>query len=143
MAVQTVVSLDELPVATAITLFSSQTGAAIFLTVAQAAILSELLPRMQTFNPAISKKDLVQAGATGLKDLVERSRISEVLDAYADSVASAFYVAAAIMAAAAVVAFGVEWKRLKRNDKKAAKSADFSRDGAAPEKETNSKKSAS
>lgn len=117
IAIQSVVSLGDLPLATAITLFFNQLGSSVFITVAQATILGRLLPRMQAINPNLSRQDIVQAGATGLKQLVTESQIPEVLEAYAVSVDAAFYVAAGIMAAAAVVALGVEQKKLPKEHK--------------------------
>ena len=117
LAVQSVVTMEELPIATSITLFFSQTGASVFLTVAQTAFFGKLLTRMQAINPALSREDIIRAGATGLKELVAESQVSEMLAAYGVCLDAVFHVAAAITAAAVIMGFGVKWKRFKDVDK--------------------------
>jgi hypothetical protein len=67
LAVQVVVSLRDVPVATALTMFFMQAGSAVFLAVGQAVLLNNLLPQMQAINPALTTTDLIDAGAIGLK----------------------------------------------------------------------------
>lgn len=115
IAVQGTVDVEDVPVATAITMFFNQAGASIFLTVSQAVFLNKLLPQLQSINSNISKQDIITAGATGLKQLVTDAQLPDVLVAYARSLDGVFHVAAAITAVGAVTALGVEWKRLKHS----------------------------
>ena len=118
IAVQTVVGLRDIPVASAITLFFNQAGGTTFLAVGQAVLLNNLLPQMQALNPNLTISDLLRAGAIELKQLVTNADVSEVLLAYARSLNAAFHVAVAMAVAAVLMAFGVEWKSVKRRESK-------------------------
>lgn len=114
MSVQAVVSLFDIPVATAITLFFTQAGYCIFLAAAQAVLLNQLLPRIQTLNPEVTAYDLIHAGAIGLKQLVAEEQIPELLVAYAESLNRTFKIGIATAGVAAIMALGVEWISIKR-----------------------------
>src|SRR5579859_2490434 len=114
MAVQSVVSLRDVPVGVAITLCASQAGSAIYLAIAQAILLNKLLPAVQAINPSLSMTDLLRAGATGLKGLVAVEQVPDMLIAYADSLSLTFKVAAGVSGISVLVACGVDWKSLKQ-----------------------------
>ena len=89
-----------------------------FLAVGQTVLLNNLLPQMQALNPNLTISDLLRAGAIELKQLVTNADVSEVLLAYARSLNAAFHVAVAMAVAAVLMAFGVEWKSVKRRESK-------------------------
>lgn len=128
LAVQVVVSLRDVPVATALTMFFMQAGSAVFLAVGQAVLLNNLLPQMQAINPALTTTDLVQAGAIGLKQLVSEAQGPAVLVAYARSLDAAFHASVAMAGVAVITAFGVEWKSLKRTGIATVEGAETTKD---------------
>jgi len=114
IAVQAVTAIGDIPVATALTLFSQQLGGTILLAGAQAVLLNILLPTMQAINPSITKDNIVAAGATGLKSLVSGSDLATTLIAYAKGLDRAFLIPLVGGALAMLFAFGVEWRNIKR-----------------------------
>ena len=113
IAVQAVVGLRDIPVATALTLFYQQLGSAMFLAIAQTVFLNKLLPAMQDINPLITKDDIIRAGATGLKNLVTGSELAATLIAYAKSIDAVFVVGLVMGVLSVLFALGVEWKSVK------------------------------
>lgn len=123
---QNAVRLCDAPIANAVYLVFNQLGPTIFIPVAQAAFLSQLIPQMQSINPNLSKIEIVQAGATGLRNLALEGELPDVLQAYAKSLDVTFLIAAALSAVGAVLATRVEWKyvgKKRRKSKLAGKRA--------------------
>jgi hypothetical protein len=116
LAVQTVVSFDDIPVATSISLLFQQLGPAIFIAAAQAVLLNRLLPQLLAIIPDLTEIQIVEAGATGLKTLVNESQLPILLGAYATSLDAVFIVAAALAAVAAIFGLGIEWKSVKKQN---------------------------
>ena len=114
IAVQTVVCPRDIPVANATYLVLRQIGPVIFVAVAQALFLNKLLPQMQAINSTLTKEEIVQAGATGLKALVGESDIPRVLAGYVKGFDAVFILASILAGISAVVALGVEWKSVKK-----------------------------
>src|SRR5947207_7833903 len=117
IAVQTVVCPRDIPVANATYLVLRQIGPVIFVAVAQALFLNKLLPQMQAINSTLTKEEIVQAGATGLKALVGESDIPRVLAGYVKGFDAVFILASILAGISAVVALGVEWKSIKEEVK--------------------------
>jgi hypothetical protein len=115
IAVLAVVRLSDVPIASSIALIFPQLGGAIALAVAQAVFLNRMLPEIQGLNPDLTSKDIMAAGATGLKGLVTESQLPLTLKAYAGSLDGTFKVAAAFSVVGVIVAFGIEWKSIKKD----------------------------
>ena len=116
------VDLRQIPVATALVLFFSQLGGGIVVAIAQSVIVNHLFAAMQTIDPQITVPDIVAAGATGLKDLVSSDQLPVVLVAYAKSIdLGAFLVCTVMGAFAFLLAFGVEWRSVKKKEDKEGK----------------------
>src|SRR5215471_7576802 len=98
LAVQTVVNLHDIPIATSISLLFQQLGPAIFVAVAQTVLLNKLLPQLLAIIPDLTEIQIVEAGATGLKTLVTEDQLPTVLVAYSGSLDGVFIVAAALAA---------------------------------------------
>jgi hypothetical protein len=113
IAVQAVVGLRDIPVATSLTLFYQQLGGAMFLAIAQTVFLNKLLPAMQEIDPLVTKDDIIRAGATGLKKLVTQSELLATLIAYAKSLDAVFVMALVMGVLSILFALGVEWKSVK------------------------------
>jgi hypothetical protein len=113
IAVQTVVRLKDVPVATSVAIFSQVLGAAIFVALAQTVLLAKLLPQLQALNPNLSPAQVIQAGALGLKTLVRPDQLPAILSAYAKSVDLVFLVTAILAVIGTLSALPIEWKSLK------------------------------
>lgn len=82
--------------------------------VAQAVLLNKLLPQMQILNPSLTQKDILAAGATGLKRLVRDAQLPAVFSIYSRSLDGAFRISIVMGAGAVVTAFFVPWTRLNK-----------------------------
>jgi len=114
-----VVDLRQIPVATALVLFFTQLGGGIVVAIAQSVIVNHLFAAMQIIDPRITIPEIVAAGATGLKDLTSPDQLPAVLVAYAKSIdLGAFLVCTVMGAFAFLLAFGVEWRSVKKKQDK-------------------------
>jgi hypothetical protein len=120
MAVQSVITLHDVPIATAVMLFFTQVGSTSFLTLGQTIFLRILLLEINQLNPTVTTTDLIRAGAVGLKLLVTEAEVPALLMMYEKSLHWIFYVALAMVGVAAIFSCGVEWKKLKHKEITAA-----------------------
>ena len=86
--------------------------------VSQAVLLANLLPQIRAISPSLTDKQIIEAGATGLKLLVTAEQLPAVLKAYAKSVDAVFLVSAAMVALAVLASLPIEWKSTKKNKDK-------------------------
>ena len=113
IAVQAVVSLRDIPVATSTSVLFQQLGPVLFIAASQSVILNQLLPQMQAINPDLTAIDIIRAGITGLKTLVTETQLPIVLVSYANSLDLIFKITAGLSTVAFILALGVEWKNIK------------------------------
>jgi hypothetical protein len=119
IAVQTVVRLKDVPVATSVALFFQILGASLLVAVSQAVLLAKLLPTLQSINPNLTREQVLEAGALGLKKLVTQDQLPAVLSAYAKSVDLVFLVSTGMAVLGTLSACPIEWKSVKNNKAKA------------------------
>lgn len=117
IAAQSVVGLRDIPIATSTSILFQQLGPVLFIAVSQSVILNQLLPQMQAINPDLTALDIIRAGSTGLKTLVTETQLPAVLVSYANSLDMIFKITAGLSTIAIILAFGVEWKNIKRDKK--------------------------
>jgi hypothetical protein len=115
--VQTVVRTRDIPIATSVPLFFQLLGCSIQVAIAQAVLLAKLIPQIQLIAPSLTERQIIQAGATGLKLLVTTEQLPAVLKAYAKSVDMVFLVSTGMTALAVLAALPIEWKSVKVKDK--------------------------
>jgi len=81
------------------------------------------VPRIQAIDSSITSDDIIQAGATGLTQLVSTPEaLHGFLAAYAKSFSSAVILIIAAGATSVLLALGVEWRNVKRKNQKPRKS---------------------
>lgn len=112
---QTVVRTRDIPIATSVPLFFQLLGCSIQVAIAQAVLLAKLIPQIQSIAPSLTERQIIEAGATGLKFLVTAEQLPAVLKAYAKSVDIVFLVSAAMTALAVLAALPIEWRSVKKD----------------------------
>lgn len=117
IAVQAVVRLRDVPIATSTSVLFQQLGPVLFIGVSQSVILNQLLPQMQAIDPNLTAMDIIRAGTTGLKTLVTEVQLPTVLVLYANSLDLVFKITATLSTVALILALGVEWKSIKTDKK--------------------------
>ncbi|KAJ6036332.1 MFS transporter [Penicillium herquei] len=122
IAVQTVLSEDNVSIGTSLVIFARSLGGAIFLTVGQNIfsnrIISGMLARVRELDPSV----VLSAGATELQQTIKNSGVKEadkvlalVLEIYNDAIVQTFVLALALACISIAGALGVEWRTVKRS----------------------------
>lgn len=116
-ALQTVLSLQDIPVGIAIITFSQSLSGALFISIAQNVFQNRLVTSLTQYAPRISPDFVIEAGAANLSRRLPESMLPSVLYAYNIAVTQTFYVSVAAGMLSFVGAGLVQWKSMKRPQK--------------------------
>ncbi|KAJ4352112.1 uncharacterized protein N0V89_007458 [Didymosphaeria variabile] len=116
MNAQIVLSKEDNATGISLMMFAQNFGGAIFLSVAQSVFTDEL-GRQLTKIPGLhlSKSQVVEMGATSIRNMVPQQLVSVFLDGYRIAICNAIYVALGLACFSSVGAVLVEWKSVKKN----------------------------
>ncbi|PYH41055.1 MDR family MFS transporter [Aspergillus saccharolyticus JOP 1030-1] len=123
IAVQSTLPPPQVPVAMGLLTFSSTLGASLFLSFSQTfqtTGLRELLPKHA---PSVSAKEVLTAGATGLRSVVSVADLPGVLLAYCETIDRVFFLCVGCSCACFVVAWGMGWGSIRSEQKEASRSS--------------------
>lgn len=113
IAVQTVLPIADIPVGTALIMFTQTFGGALFVSVGQNVfqnrLLSGLLQQASGFDPSL----ILKTGATTLKTAVPAEFLPGVLVAYNDALTQTWYVSVAMACLTGIGSAFLEWKSVK------------------------------
>ncbi|KAL4865528.1 major facilitator superfamily domain-containing protein [Aspergillus spectabilis] len=112
--VQNTVPPQQLPIAMALTIFSQSFGAAVFLSLAETIFSNRSQNLITGYAPSVNAQSIIDAGATGFRQIVSGTDLAGVLIAYAESIDRFFYLAAGMGAGCFIFAMAMGWKNLKR-----------------------------
>ena len=96
VAAQTVLPKADVPIGTAIVIFSQTLGGAIFISAAQNVFTNRLVSNLQKVLPDLNPVVVLGAGATSLKDVIPAAFLANVLIAYNNALRHTFYVSVAL-----------------------------------------------
>ena len=114
IAVQTVLPTKDIPIGTAIAMFTQTLGGALFISVAQNVFTNSLLNNiLATAVPGMDVSKILATGATELRTQIDPQFLPIVQQAYNGAVVNAFYVATACAALSLFGAVAFEWKSVK------------------------------
>jgi hypothetical protein len=113
VAVQTVLPAADVPIGTAIMMFSQTLGGALFISVAQNVFTNQLIKNLKTVVPDLDPAIVLVVGATELKNQIEQRYLPGVLSAYNLALTQTFYVSVATATMSIVGAAFVQWKSMK------------------------------
>lgn len=113
IAIQAVLPTADVPVGTAIIMFSQTLGGALFVLVAQNVFTNSLLKNVKAIVPDVDPTIVLDAGATTLQKVIPSQYLAGVRQAYNDSITDTFYVGVAMGAVSIVGALALEWKSIK------------------------------
>lgn len=116
MAVQTVLTLDDVPIASSLVVFMQTLGAAIFVAVAQAVFGNRLISNLQTQVPGLpaASSEMLRSGATDILSKVPPSLQRPILEAFNDAITRVYIVS---IVASSLTLFGslaMEWRSVKK-----------------------------
>lgn len=100
---QTVLPKRDVPIGTALMMFSQTLGGAIFVSVAQNVFTNELLKKTKQVVPGLNPAIVLATGATSLTKVIPHQYLSAVQLAYNTAIVNCFYVGVAM---AVLSAFG-------------------------------------
>ncbi|KAK8216891.1 MFS sugar transporter [Zalaria obscura] len=113
IAVQTVLPKADVPIGTAIVMFTQTLGGALFISVAQNVFTNKLLSNLAEVVPDLDSAIVLATGATELKNVIPHQYLSGVLTAYNAAINNTFYVSVAMSVLSIVGALALEWKSVK------------------------------
>lgn len=113
IAVQAVLPAADVPIGTAIIMFTQTLGGALFVSVGQNVFENRLLKGLQKSVPDLNPALVVSGGATSLVTSVPAADLAKVLVAYNDTLTQVFYVAVAMAALSLIGSLAMEWKSVK------------------------------
>jgi hypothetical protein len=113
VAVQTVLPAADVPIGTAIMMFSQTLGGALFISVAQNVFTNQLIKNLKTVVPDLDPAIVLVVGATELKNQIEQRYLPGVLTAYNLALTQTFYVSVATATVSIVGAAFVQWTSMK------------------------------
>lgn len=113
VAVQTVLPADDVPIGTAIMMFSQTLGGALFISVGQNVFTNQLIKNLKTVVPDLDPKFVLAVGATELKNVIPKNYLPGVLSAYNLALTECFYVSVATATLSIIGAAFVQWKSMK------------------------------
>lgn len=116
VAVQTVLPKNDIPIGTAIIMFSQTLGGALFISVGQNVFSNQLVRNLQAVVPDLDPRIVTLTGATAIKEVVEERFLKGVLIAYNDALTQTLYVSVATACLSLVGAAFVQWKSMKGKD---------------------------
>ncbi|KAI8260256.1 Efflux pump aflT [Colletotrichum sp. SAR11_239] len=121
LVVQTVLPLEEVPVATAVVQFFQSFGGAIMIAVAQSLFQTGLVNGVATRVPDLDPSIFINAGADQVRSILthmgRQDAIDLVLESYMVGLRHTYYVTVACAAAAFVACLGLQWKSVKKEGK--------------------------
>nr|OQO15641.1 hypothetical protein B0A51_16561 [Rachicladosporium sp. CCFEE 5018] len=115
MAAQTVLSKTDVPSGISLVFLTQMLGGAIFISVGQNILQSELVKGLQQYG--IDPLVIVTTGATEIRNLVPAAQLPEVLIVYNYALRQTFLCAVGLACAASLGAAGLEWKSVKAPEK--------------------------
>ncbi|TDZ34007.1 Efflux pump aflT [Colletotrichum spinosum] len=121
LVVQTVLPLEDIPVATACVQFFQTFGGAIMIAVAQSLFQTGLVDGVATRVPDLDPYIFVNGGVDQVRNILTQmgrpDAIPQVLEAYMVGLRHTYYVTVACAAAAFVACLGLQWKSVKKEGK--------------------------
>jgi hypothetical protein len=95
-------------------IFSQSLSGSIFLSIADTVFTNKLRAWIDQFAPTVNPQIVINAGATGVRQVVSPQDLSGVLAAYAKSCDDVFFLAMAASAAAFLFAWGLGWTDIRK-----------------------------
>ena len=115
IAAQAVLPLVDVSIGTATVMFVQMLGGALFVSVAQNLFTNNLVKNLTALDiPGFDPQAIVHAGATSLRQVVDPTRLPEVLVAYNEALVKAFQLALIMSCLSILGAVGIEWRNINQ-----------------------------
>lgn len=95
-------------------IFFQTLGSSLFLSFAQTTFTNGLMNALPHFAPGVDVQQVVDAGASNFRTLIDPKFISGIILAYNQAVSHVFYLATGAIAAGFLFSCGLGWKSVKK-----------------------------
>ncbi|KAJ5125093.1 uncharacterized protein N7515_008918 [Penicillium bovifimosum] len=112
-APQTALPLEDIPIGTAVVIFTENLASAVFVSVAQNVFTNQLKTNIAQYAPDVDASVIIAAGATEFKSRIPQDMYDAVLFAYNKALDQTFYVGVALSCFGVLGVFGLEWLSVK------------------------------
>lgn len=119
LAAQTVLKRADVPTGLALMVFMQTLGGAVFISVGQNVLTAHLVSGITQLVEGLDPAMVVNTGATELRHLVPAEQLPEVLEVYNQALRQVFLISTGLAAVSIIGALGLEWKSVKKDEKKA------------------------
>jgi hypothetical protein len=117
VAAQTVLAKKDVAIGSALMMFGVQLSGAVFVPVGQNVFANHLVRGLNGI-VGVDGHIILNTGATELRDIVAPEELESVLSAYNKALTEVFTVALALACMAIIPALVMEWRSVKKNEKK-------------------------
>jgi MFS family permease len=117
VAAQTVLAKKDVAIGSALMMFGMQLSGAVFVPVGQNVFTNHLVRGLNGI-VGVDGHIILNTGATELRDIVAPEELESVLKAYNKALTEVFMVALAFACLAIIPALAMEWRSVKKNEKK-------------------------
>lgn len=124
LAAQTVLKRVDVPTGLALIVFMQTMGGAIFISVGQNILTSNLVRGISQLVEGVDPTMIVNIGATELRNLVPTEQLPAVLEVYNHALRQVLLITVGLSAVAILGALGLEWKTVKKDKKGVAQQDD-------------------
>lgn len=114
VATQRVLSPEQIPLGMSLVAFCQSFGGSMFLTFAQVIFSHSLVDGLKKFAPTVDVQTVIDAGAAGLRDVVQPEELPGVIEAYNLSFTREFYFVAVAYVAMLGSGWGMGWYSVKK-----------------------------
>lgn len=113
IAAQTVLEKKDAPTGISLVFFGQGLGGTISVAIGQNILDNKLISELSN-RSGVSAQDIINSGATGLRNLFPPSELGHVLDVYNNALVTVFYAALGFSCATILGALTIEWKSVKK-----------------------------
>ena len=113
IAIQTVLDMADVPIATALMFFLQLFGAAVFVSVGESVLTNRLVNYIGQHVPGVSAEDFAAAGATNFRSIIPEEYLPGVIREYNTALTQVFEIAVVMACLTAIGSLAMEWKSVK------------------------------
>ena len=114
VAIQTVLSIDDIPAGTSVSLFCTTLGGALFVSIGQSVFTNQLVQSLAQLVPSLDPHVVVSAGATDLQRTLPAKLLPNIILAYNNALTMAFLVSVAMATMTVVGSILMPWDSVKK-----------------------------
>lgn len=121
VAIQTALSIDDIPIGSVSIMFFQSLGGALFIAVGQAVFQNGFIDGLKKYAPELDPKTMVNTGATAIRGYLSQigreDLLENVIEAYVSGLKNSYRVIVAVFAVAFLASCLFEWKSIKKAGK--------------------------